>query len=280
MRKSSIIWLIAGVVLGAATVVVTVGVRQSNAGLTASEAQAVAEVQELLGDPSPSGIGLEPIPSLSPELARDLAVLEKQQRFVDPSPAAPASGELLHAPTIIEPIEEAPVSIPSRQPRIQPARPSQVSHQGLPYTGTLPSKLEKLGKLLLPEQVCRQLKMSGVLYVTRGTDGCIELYPQVALDRDAAGRKLSEEEARRQRRLWYSRMTALPVMSFNQDGWQIELPLDLVQSADLDGYLVIIGVGDHFEIWDAQRWQDYVDGKEAAVSTTVEPASCYPDAPF
>ena len=287
MRKASIAWLISGIFLGAATVIVTVGVRQSHSGLSAGETQTLAEVQALLGDPAADG-GSDwqtgtpmplptPTPSLSPELARDLAAIQNQQHV----PALEPMVERIHAPRIVL-SDETHVSISSREPPRHPLLASSVhGFDPLPYTGSHSTKLEKLGKILLPEGVCQQLKSPGVLFVTAGPDGCLELYPPIALDRDAAGRKISDEEARRQRRLWFSRMTALRVEANEGGAHQVGLPPVLVQAADLDGYLVIIGVGDHFEIWDAQRWQDYVDGKPLpAVANPVEPACYYGDAPF
>ena len=278
MQKSSIVWLIVGMVLGAGSAVIAVGVRQSSSTLTAGEAQAVAEIHDLLGDPSPSedsGHYIQRAPEYYPPtppfpLQPELAQMEKQQELIET-----ATGERIHAPKIIEPLEDTPVSIPARPTW---SAPPLAGDHDLPFTGTHKCQLEKMGKIHLPEGVGQQLKIPPVLFVMAGPDGCIELYPPIALDHDAAGRKLGDEAARRQRRLWYSRVTAVRVEQ-TPEGSSLVLPKALIEQAGLDGYLKIIGVGDRFEIWDAERWQEYVDGQEAEV-ISVEPACWNPDAPF
>lgn len=50
---------------------------------------------------------------------------------------------------------------------------------------------------------------------------------------------------------------------------RIRLPRHLVAHAGLDGGCVVIGMDDHFEIWDAKRWADY----EAEMRTSVVDAA-------
>jgi MraZ protein len=254
MRKASFLWLVVGLVLGAGTVLLGVGWRHSSSSaLTASEAETVAEVQELIGDLMPLETGSgdnplasvplvtpsQPTPSAFDAICQELAAAE-----------ANPGHERLHYPKLIE-VDESHVST---APAAPPAALDGDSI-AIPYTGSHSCTLEKLGKVQLPHGIYQQLKSPALLFVRAGADGCIEVYPPLDLERDAAGRKLDEEAARRQRRLWYSRMTALRL----EPGGGFTLPEEFIQSADLDGYLVIIGVGDHFEIWDAQRWQEYVN---------------------
>ena len=61
-------------------------------------------------------------------------------------------------------------------------------------------------------------------------------------------------QARAFRRLHFAQCESLVV---NGDG-QVYLPEHLTQVASLKKEGVLIGVGDHVELWDAQRWQQYL----------------------
>jgi MraZ protein len=47
---------------------------------------------------------------------------------------------------------------------------------------------------------------------------------------------------------------------------RLTIPPMLREYASLSKDVIVIGVGNRLEIWDAQRWQDYSDGREQAFS--------------
>ena len=124
-------------------------------------------------------------------------------------------------------------------------------------TGTHPRSLDDKKRLALPRRVREQLGDPETLFVTPGPDQCLWLYTQADLEQLAA--KLdqapaTDAEARVFRRLYFAQTEAVDV-----DGTgRILIPERLIQFAGLRHEVVLIGVRDHLELWDAQRWQGYL----------------------
>jgi MraZ protein len=125
-------------------------------------------------------------------------------------------------------------------------------------TGTYPRTLDDKKRLALAKRVREQLGDPKTLFVTPGPDQCLWLYTQDGLERLAEKLDQSpatDAEARVFRRLYFAQTEAVDV-----DGsGRVLIPERLVQFADLKHEVVLIGVRDHLELWDAERWQRYIE---------------------
>ncbi|MBI3412253.1 MAG: division/cell wall cluster transcriptional repressor MraZ [Planctomycetes bacterium] len=125
-------------------------------------------------------------------------------------------------------------------------------------TGTHPRTLDDKKRLVLPRRVREQLGTTAEqLFVAQGLDQCLWLYDSGALERLAA--KLDETpatdaEARVFRRLFFAQMEAVDI----DKAGRVLIPDRLVDFAGLKHEVVLLGVRDHLELWDADRWQSYV----------------------
>jgi MraZ protein len=124
-------------------------------------------------------------------------------------------------------------------------------------TGTHPRTLDDKKRMVLPKRLREQLGEPATLFLTPGPDQCLWLFTQEGLERLAE--KLdqapaADAEVRVFRRLYFAQTEAVDV-----DGsGRILLPERLVLFAGLQHEVVLIGVRDHLELWDGQRWQDYL----------------------
>ena len=125
-------------------------------------------------------------------------------------------------------------------------------------TGTYPRTLDDKKRLALAKRVREQLGDPKTLFVTPGPDQCLWLYTQEGLERLAEKLDQSpatDAEARVFRRLYFAQTEAVDV-----DGsGRVLIPERLVQFAGLKHEVVLIGVRDHLELWDAERWQRYIE---------------------
>src|SRR5690242_7023908 len=124
-------------------------------------------------------------------------------------------------------------------------------------TGTHPRTLDDKNRLGLPRRVREQLGEPETLFVTPGPDQCLWLYSQAGLERLAEKLDLApatDAEARVFRRLYFAQTEAVDV----ERTGRVLIPERLVQFAGLKHEVVLIGVRDHLELWDAQRWQQYL----------------------
>jgi MraZ protein len=124
-------------------------------------------------------------------------------------------------------------------------------------TGTHPRTLDDKKRMLLPRRVREMLDDPETLFVAPGPDQCLWVYTQAGLEQLAA--KLdqapaTDAEARVFRRLYFAQTEAVDV---DRTG-RILIPERLLQFAGLRHEVVLLGVRDHLELWDAQRWQRYL----------------------
>ncbi len=124
-------------------------------------------------------------------------------------------------------------------------------------TGTHPRTLDDKKRMALPKRIREVLKDPDTLYVTPGPDQSLWLYTQTGLE-ELSGKldqtPATDAEARVFRRLYFAQTEAVDV---DRNG-RILIPDRLVQFAGLKHEVVLLGVRDHLELWDAGRWQGYL----------------------
>jgi MraZ protein len=138
-------------------------------------------------------------------------------------------------------------------------------------TGTHPRTLDDKNRLAMPKRVREQLGEPETLYVTPGPDQCLWLYTQAGLEQLAAKLDLApaaDAEARVFRRLYFAQTETVDA---DRSG-RILIPERLVQFAGLRHEVVLIGVRDHLELWDAERWQRYLTDNTPRFDAVAEGA--------
>jgi MraZ protein len=138
-------------------------------------------------------------------------------------------------------------------------------------TGTHDRTLDDKKRLALPKRVREQLGDIKRLFVSQGLDQCLWLFGPSDLDRLAE--KIDQSPAAHGKvrvfsRLFFSSMEAVEV---DRNG-RILLPDRLVAFAGLQHDVVLIGVRDHLELWDAARWNSYRDQNAASFDAVAEEA--------
>ena len=124
--------------------------------------------------------------------------------------------------------------------------------------GTHPRTLDDKKRLALPRRIRGQIaERSGPLFIAQGLDRCLWLYDERALEELAE--KLdrapaTDVEARIFRRLFFAQMEAVDI----DKAGRILVPDRLIEYAGLTHSVVLLGVRDHLELWDADRWKNYL----------------------
>lgn len=143
--------------------------------------------------------------------------------------------------------------------------------QAMLLTGTYPRTLDEKKRLAFPKRVREQLKEPETLFVTPGPDQCLWLYPQEELEQLAAkldAAPATDAEVRVFRRLYFAQTEAVDV---DRSG-RILIPDRLIQFAGLKHEVVLIGVRDHLELWDAESWQQYLAQNASRFDAVAEGA--------
>lgn len=126
------------------------------------------------------------------------------------------------------------------------------------YTGTYQRALDGKLRVLLPKRLRNNLPKHASLFLTPGTDHCLELHTDESLNQlaiKASQSSASSSNVRSFSRLFYARAEQCDI----DNQGRIRIPGSLAELADLEKEVVFIGVGFHWEIWNATLWQDYLD---------------------
>jgi MraZ protein len=182
----------------------------------------------------------------------------------DPQPASPAARANGPVEAIVRPATETrlvPTEAVTPLPQVRP-KPVPAKLKSMPLTGTYVGALDDQKRLTLPKALRDQLAEEMVL-VSPGSDVCLWLTTTSHLDRlneRFEQARVREADVKVFRRLYFAQAEKVIV---NGEG-RLVLPERLVQFAGLDREVVLVGVDDHVEVWDAARWRRYTQEKSAA----------------
>lgn len=136
-------------------------------------------------------------------------------------------------------------------------------------TGTHPRTLDDKKRLALPRRLLEQMGGVTQLFIAQGLDRCLWIYDRGGLER--LSEKLdqipaTDAEARIFRRLFFAQMDAVDL---DKSG-RILIPERLAAFAGLEQQVVLLGVRDHLELWDARLWQEYLDRHARSYDAVAE----------
>ena len=142
---------------------------------------------------------------------------------------------------------------------------------GMLLTGTHDRTLDDKKRLALPKRVREQLGNIKKLFVSQGVDQCLWLFGPSDLDRLAE--KIDQAPAAQGKVRVFSRLffASMEAVELDRNG-RILIPERLVQFAGLVHDLVLIGVRDHLELWDAARWKQYQEQNAASFDAAADEA--------
>lgn len=111
------------------------------------------------------------------------------------------------------------------------------------------------GRLLLPKKV-RELLKGNTFILTKGFGNCLSGYDKDDWEKRATellNPSLLQPTDMDNRRYIFSSLVYLEI----DDQGRFVIPKNLLEYSQLKDKAVIIGVGDHFEIWEAKKWETY-----------------------
>jgi MraZ protein len=123
------------------------------------------------------------------------------------------------------------------------------------FLGEYSHTLDDRGRITLPRKIRQELNAKELI-LSQGFDQCIFGY---ALEKweDEAGKQLetsvTDQKARKIRRYMFA---AAEKVELDKLG-RIVLPAHLKEYGKIQGDVVVLGAGDHFEIWDKKAWESY-----------------------
>ena len=126
--------------------------------------------------------------------------------------------------------------------------------------------LEDKGRLSLPAKF-REVNKSWI--ITRGLDGCLFLLQESNFKQELnkiAQSSLTKKANRDLLRLMTNEAKELEV----DDNGRVNLPNYLIDFANLKKEVVVVGSLNHIEIWDQEKYHDYIDQIENQAESIAE----------
>lgn len=127
------------------------------------------------------------------------------------------------------------------------------------FVGQYSHSVDEKGRVIVPS-IFRE-KLQGTLYLSRGIERCIFLYPEDSWNKlyeKIASLSLTRKETRDFARLFLS---TVAVVTMDTQG-RIALPAYLREYAQIDRRVILVGVGTRVEIWGEEIWKGYTSTAE------------------
>jgi MraZ protein len=135
------------------------------------------------------------------------------------------------------------------------------------FFGTYSRTLDDKKRLQIPSKLVKEMPHS--FYVLRGFEGCLSIYEEAefnALMAKLESLSYLSETARNYVRLSSASVEELEVDSHGR----ITLPKELADTYKMGNDVVLIGVLDHFELWDATAYDAYLKEKAPLYESLAE----------
>ncbi len=123
------------------------------------------------------------------------------------------------------------------------------------FLGEYDHALDDRGRVTLPRKIRQEIDEREVV-LAKGFDPCVFGFDKASWEREAAKQleaPVTDEKARNLRRYLFAGAEKVEIDKLGR----ILLPAQLKEYAGIAREVVVIGAGDHFEIWDTGKWEDY-----------------------
>ena len=120
--------------------------------------------------------------------------------------------------------------------------------------GQYSHNLDEKGRIIIPAK--HREKLSNVVVITKGFDGCISLYSKENWEKfqnSLLALSLNVKDARKHVRVLVGSANEV---EFDKQG-RVLISKDLIEKGFLKKECVVVGVLDHIEIWAKEVWDEY-----------------------
>jgi MraZ protein len=139
------------------------------------------------------------------------------------------------------------------------------------FTGSYRRTLDEKLRLAMPKQLRDALSSDGTneLYITPGTDHSLAIYTGKVLEE--LGQRLAQSSPAAKDTRAFSRLFYAQAQPAEIDGQgRLRVPAELAKLARLTGEVVVLGVRDHIELWEAAAWDAFLTETQPSYDELAE----------
>lgn len=140
------------------------------------------------------------------------------------------------------------------------------------FKGEYAHNIDKKGRIIVPARYREEL--GDIVTVTKGFDNCLYVYTQEQYNLMYEQTLKLPETSKDARRYQRSLLVSAWDCEFDSQG-RITLPSKLIRKAGLVKECMVLGVGNHLEIWDKERWLAEEEESDALYDDIAEKLTEY-----
>lgn len=113
------------------------------------------------------------------------------------------------------------------------------------------------GRIIIPKKIREALGNGKTFTLTKGFDSCLSGFRNN--DWEKAAKELISQSSLEMQKSETKRhlFSSAAIVEIDRQG-RFVIPKTLLEYAGLNNKAAIIGVGDHFEVWEPNKWDDYI----------------------
>ncbi len=143
----------------------------------------------------------------------------------------------------------------------------------MPLTGNFKRSIDDKQRITIPKDLRTALgeSVGKVFYMAPGTDRSLAVYDEASFERVASrldSAPPTERDVRAFSRLFYAQAHRVEIDRQSR----LRVPQQLADWAGLTKEAVLIGGGDHMELWDSAKWETYAAEKQSNYDELAEAA--------
>lgn len=143
----------------------------------------------------------------------------------------------------------------------------------MPLTGNFKRSIDDKQRITIPKDLRTALgeSVGKVFYMAPGTDRSLAVYDEASFERVASrldSAPPTERDVRAFSRLFYAQAHRVEIDRQSR----LRVPQQLADWAGLTKEAVLIGAGDHMELWDSAKWETYAAEKQSNYDELAEAA--------
>ena len=137
------------------------------------------------------------------------------------------------------------------------------------YFGYYEHVLDDKGRLVLPPKLRQGLSEGSLLYILKGFDGCLSVYNES--DFKTLCEEVNKIDFNKKNSRSYVRTVLGSVVELSLDKVnRVQLPTSVLSKYQISKNVVLLGVGDHFEIWNQETYKAYEKENDSKFENIAE----------
>jgi MraZ protein len=129
-----------------------------------------------------------------------------------------------------------------------------VGQSGIMLFGSYQHFLDDKGRLVIPSQL--RINISDKLFVLKGYEGSLRVFPQEAFNTYLSHLAELDSESKLARDVQRVALASVVELSIDSKN-RVQLPQSLIEKYNISNNVVVVGMLDHLEIWNADLWEKY-----------------------